>query len=305
MTDLPLAASFAPASHDDWVKKAQLALKGVSLDKLTKPSRDGIAIRPLYARSETPAIAARAGGVAWQLVQRVDAGDPVAANGFALEDLQGGANALAVQSGLAQWEIVQAGQAELVAPGRYRLTRLLRGQRGTEAAMGNPTSHGARVVVLDGAVVQLPIGEAELGLPWNWRIGPAMRSPSDETFAAVSFTPQGIGLRPFRPAHLRVLRQADGALAIRWVRRTRDLAGDNWTLPEVPLGETAERYDLEIFHPSGALLRSVIGLAEPQFIYTAAMIAADLADAAPRLTVRVCQIGRLGRGAFAEVTQQL
>lgn len=96
MTDLPLAASFAPASHEDWVKKAQLALKGVSLDKLTKPSRDGIPIAPLYARSETPAIAARAGGVAWQLVQRVDAGDPVVANGFALEDLQGGANALAL-----------------------------------------------------------------------------------------------------------------------------------------------------------------------------------------------------------------
>ena len=132
-----------------------------------------------------------------------------------------------------------------------------------------------------------------------------MRSPSDETFAAASFTPQGIGLRPFRPAHLRVLRQADGALAIRWIRRTRDLAGDNWTLPEVPLGETAERYDLEIVHPSGALLRSVTGLAEPQFIYTAAMISADLADAAPSLTVRVCQIDRLGRGALVEVSHQL
>ena len=96
MTDLPLAASFAPASYEDWVKKAELALKGASLDKLTKPSRDGIPIRPLYARSETPAIAARAGGLAWQLVQRVDAADPVMANGFALEDLQGGANALAL-----------------------------------------------------------------------------------------------------------------------------------------------------------------------------------------------------------------
>jgi methylmalonyl-CoA mutase len=96
MTDLPLAASFAPASHHDWVKKAELALKGASLDKLTKPSRDGIPIAPLYDRSETPAIAARAGGLAWQLVQRVDAGDPVTANAFALEDLLGGANALAL-----------------------------------------------------------------------------------------------------------------------------------------------------------------------------------------------------------------
>ena len=46
--------------------------------------------------------------------------------------LLGGANALAVETGPGQWEIVQAGAAELIAPGRYRLTRLLRGQRGTD-----------------------------------------------------------------------------------------------------------------------------------------------------------------------------
>jgi hypothetical protein len=63
--------------------------------------------------------------------------------------LFGGANALAVETAPGIWEIVQAGAAELIAPGRYRLTRLLRGQRGTEAAMGNPAPAGARVVMLD------------------------------------------------------------------------------------------------------------------------------------------------------------
>ena len=63
--------------------------------------------------------------------------------------LFGGANALALETGPGLWEIIQAGTAELVAPGRYRLTRLLRGQRGTEHAMGNPTPAGARIVLLD------------------------------------------------------------------------------------------------------------------------------------------------------------
>ena len=58
-------------------------------------------------------------------------------------------NAFAVESAPGVWEIVQAGAAELLAPGRYRLTRLLRGQRGTEGAIGNPALAGARVVVLD------------------------------------------------------------------------------------------------------------------------------------------------------------
>ncbi len=117
--------------------------------------------------------------------------------------LLGGANALAVETGAGQWEIVQAGDAELIAPGRYRLTRLLRGQRGTEGAMVSMVPTGARVVVLDTAVATLPISEADLGLPWNWRIGPASKPVSDETFVATSFTPEGAGLRPFSVAPCR------------------------------------------------------------------------------------------------------
>ena len=98
--------------------------------------------------------------------------------------LVGGANAFAVESAPGVWEVLRGSQAELLAPGRYQLTRLLRGQRGTEWAMGDPTPAGARVVVLDAALAALPIGEAELGLPATWRIGPALRPPSDESYVA-------------------------------------------------------------------------------------------------------------------------
>jgi len=135
--------------------------------------------------------------------------------------LFGGANALAVETAPSIWKIVQAGAAELIAPGRYRLTRLLRGQRGTEAAMGNPTPAGARVVVLDSALAPLPIAEADLGLPWNWRVGPAARAVSHASYTALAFTPFGRGLVPFAPVHLaqpwRVAR-SPGDLTIRWTR---------------------------------------------------------------------------------------
>jgi len=58
--------------------------------------------------------------------------------------LLGGANALALETASGVWEIVQAGAADLIAPGRYQLTRLLRGQRGTEAALANPAPAGCR-----------------------------------------------------------------------------------------------------------------------------------------------------------------
>jgi hypothetical protein len=76
--------------------------------------------------------------------------------------LFGGANALAIESATGTWEIVQAGTAELIAPGRYRLTRLLRGQRGTEGAMGSPAPAGTRVVVLDDSLASLPNAAADL-----------------------------------------------------------------------------------------------------------------------------------------------
>jgi hypothetical protein len=87
------------------------------------------------------------------------------------------------------WEVLQAGSAELVGPGRYRLTRLLRGQRGTEGAMGNPAPAGARVVLLDEALASLPIAEAELGLPATWRIGPASLPWTDATYTGVRSSP--------------------------------------------------------------------------------------------------------------------
>ena len=163
--------------------------------------------------------------------------------------LFGGANALAVESTLGKWEIVQAGGAELIAPGRYRLTRLLRGQRGTEAAMGNPSPAGARVAVLDSALASLPIAEADLGLPWNWRIGPAARAVSDVSYTALAFTPAGRGLVPFAPVHIgqpwRTAR-SPGDLTIRWTRRSRALVADAWEQVEVPLAEDFESYDVQI-----------------------------------------------------------
>ena len=162
--------------------------------------------------------------------------------------LFGGANALAIESTSGVWEIVQAGAAELLAPGRYRLTRLLRGQRGTEGAMGNPAPAGARVVVLDESLASLPLAEADLGIPWNWRIGPASRPVSDETYVAQAFTPEGVGLRPFSVAHVEQpwrKPRAPGDLTIRWTRRSRALSADSWGGLEVPLGEELEAYEVD------------------------------------------------------------
>ncbi len=224
--------------------------------------------------------------------------------------LFGGANPLAVESAPGRWEIVQAGHAELIAPGRYRLTRLLRGQRGTEQAMGNPTSAGARAVLLNEALIPLPIPEADLGMPFNWRIGPARHPVSSDTFAAISFTPEGAGLRPFSPVHIEQpwrRSHVPGDLTIRWTRRSRDLSADSWQGMEVPLGEEQESYEIRIM--DGAAVKRTLTSNVPSALYTAAQQAADwgaLLTPGDSLTIRLCQLSsRIGRGTAITTTLYL
>ncbi|MBA3911878.1 MAG: hypothetical protein C0524_18865 [Rhodobacter sp.] len=223
--------------------------------------------------------------------------------------LFGGANVLAVESAPGTWEVVQAGAAELIAPSRYRLTRLLRGQRGTEAAMGNPTPPGTKVVVLDSALAPLPIAEADLGLPWNWRIGPAARAVNDASYTALAFTPAGRGLVPFAPVHVaqpwRTAR-SPGDLTIRWTRRSRALVADAWEQVEVPLAEDLESYDVQIL--DGAVVKRTLTSTTTSVLYTAAQQTADWgAPFGPgqTLAIRIYQLSnRLGRGDLATVTLQ-
>jgi len=112
---------------------------------------------------------------------------------------------------------------------------------------------------------------------------------------ALAFTPNGRGLMPFAPAQARMRREANGDLAIRWLRRDRALAADSWVLAEVPLSEAAEIYDLEILNAS-TVVRTVTGLTTPTFTWTAAMQTADFGGPVRSVDVRIYQIGALGRG---------
>ena len=221
--------------------------------------------------------------------------------------LFGGANALAVEASPGVWEIVQAGTADLLAPGRYRLTRLLRGQRGTEGAMGNPATAGARVVVLDSTLAPLPVALGDIGLPWNWRIGPASRPVSDETYVAQTLAPEGVGLRPFSVAHVEQpwrRPRTPGDLTIRWTRRSRALSAESWGAVEVPLTEELEAYEVEIL--DGATVKRVLSTATTSAVYTAAQQTADWgAPLSPgdMLDIRIFQLSALvGRGAPKTVT---
>jgi methylmalonyl-CoA mutase len=96
MTDIAFSADFPAATEAQWREAALRALKGGDFErKLVSRTADGIAIQPLYAKSDG-AIVARAAPGPWRIAQRIDLPAPDMANAQALDDLAGGADMLAL-----------------------------------------------------------------------------------------------------------------------------------------------------------------------------------------------------------------
>jgi hypothetical protein len=62
----------------------------------------------------------------------------------------------------------------------------LRGQFGTEDAMVTHLASGARFVVADTTVQRDPVLLSEIGLPFQWRIGPASLPVADDILMLIA-----------------------------------------------------------------------------------------------------------------------
>jgi hypothetical protein len=199
-----------------------------------------------------------------------------------LDDLSvlGGANALAVQNADGDWEVLQFENAALTAPGQWTLTKLLRGQAGTEGAMRAPVAAGARVVVLNSALKQLDIAQDQYALPFNYLWGPPDKPISDPAWQSAAEQFAGVGLRPFAPCQLNAI-HAGADLALSWIRRDRSPGSDSWDQTEIAMSEAAESYDVEILDAAGVVKRTFPSLPSAAVTYTAAQIATDFPGGLP------------------------
>ena len=214
--------------------------------------------------------------------------------------LEGG-NAAALQNAGGGWEILQFAHAELVEGNTYRLSRLLRGQLGSDAAMAAPLPAGARFVLLDSQLVPIASGLDALARPMQLRVVASGQSHDDPAAVALEVTPGATALKPLAPVHVAAHRMSDG-VQVSWVRRTR-IDGDGWGV-EVPLGEETEAYTVDIL--SGSTVVRTIASSTPQALYAAADELADFGSAQTSLHIRVAQLSATaGAGYAAEVTLAL
>ncbi|WP_113911730.1 baseplate multidomain protein megatron [Roseovarius dicentrarchi] len=212
------------------------------------------------------------------------------------DDLLGGGNLCAIGNGVTDgWELVQFRDAVLVGPDTYMLSHRLRGQLGTEAAGEAGWGEGSFLVMLNGIPDQINLSDTMRRRAQHYRIGPAGRPVDDPSFQHEIIAFEGVGLRPYSPAHLRAVRRPGGGIDLSWIRRTR-IDGDRWDTPDVPLGEESESYVLRILK-DGAVLRETV-LSAPQWRYEVAAQTADGADLP--FEVQVAQVSaKFGAGVLA------
>jgi hypothetical protein len=301
LLDLPLAGDTASA-HAPWIAAAATPWPGaLALNRRSGPSAfsfNRLIETPATMGFLTSALARgplHAFDRANAFTVRLTSG---ALSSAGAEELLQGANAAAVGSPETGFEIIQFAEAQLVAPDSYRISFLLRGERGSSPEMAALRPAGQRFVLLDEAVVQPELALAQAGLPQEWRIGPAQYDLGRAQLT-LNHTGRRLGLRPLSPCHARAVREG-GDVVFSWIRRSR-IEGDGWDQGEIPLAEEQEAYRVEIMH--GAAVKRAVTVNAPRFRYAAAQIAVDFGADPRRFTLRVAQVSTVfGPGAMLERT---
>lgn len=181
---------------------------------------------------------------------------------------------------------------------RYELSRLVRGDRGTEAFMDEHET-GEVFLLLDSAVKPVPYRLGYINTPFEIRA----QTDGEDTFS-VAVQPQARNLWPYSPYLADGARNEAGDLTITWERRSRYSSSTFWTTGQGPiLGEGSERYDLEVLNGAGAVVRTLTDLTARSTVYTATEATADGLTPGDPVTVRIyMKSDVVNRGYPLEVT---
>jgi len=159
-------------------------------------------------------------------------------------------------------ELVQFGRAEPLGGARWRLSQLLRGRRGTEAAAGVQMVGERFVLIEAGAARAFDLPVSVLGR----EVRVIASGVGDDAPVETRCVMRGASVVPPSPVHLRFFSEADGSATVRWTRRSR--AGWRWIDGvDAPLAEEVEAYRVTV--TAGGTSRDV-DVAEPFVSITAA-----------------------------------
>lgn len=212
-----------------------------------------------------------------------------------LLNLLNGGNALAYGAN-GRWEIIGAMTSTPGGGNAYVLSNLLRGRFGTEWAMGLHVI-GDTVVLLDATDLQwLAMDSSAISQARLYRaitFGNDIGTDGDR-----SFTYSAVNLMPIEPIALTGNRNpSSNDWTLTWIRRART-DGEWRDAVDAPLGETSERYEIDIY-ASGAYasVKRTIATTSPAAAYSSADQVTDFGSNQSTLYLKIYQMSAVvGRG---------
>jgi hypothetical protein len=213
-----------------------------------------------------------------------------------------GANAAAMGAD-GRWEIIQFATATQITPTQWQLSRLLRGRRGTEYAMGSSQAGDQFVMVSTGDLVRVPMNVSQIGGSYVYKV--VSVGAAFSTGNTYDFISRGTALVPFSPVDAHANFVSDGDIEISWTRRDR-LGETLMSGMDIPLSDFPESFQVDIVEAphspsSPAVVFRTLATGTTSALYTAAQFATDYAGESPHspetIYVRIYQMSlTMGRG---------
>lgn len=202
-----------------------------------------------------------------------------------------------------RWEIMSVQVCTLVSGSSYTLKDMLRGQYGTEWAMGLHVNGDALILLdtIDTALIAM--GSGMIGLSWLYRGITADRDISTDTNR--TFTYRGVNLMPLSPVNLTgSIDPSTFDWTLSLIPRTRENAAWKDSI-DAPIGELSQSYQIDVFS-SGAyttLKRTISSSSATAIPYSSADQVTDFGSNQSTLYLKVYQLSSaVGRGYPLTVT---
>ncbi len=283
-------AVFAAGASPGWRRAALLT------------SNDGGASWADAGQTAAPAIIGRSVGAlapgSSQLADRINAVDVDLLNSaMALSDANDGQLLAGANLAMIGGELIQFASAVPISPGRWRLSGLLRGRRGTEFAIAGHSASEPFALIEAGSITLIDADRALPGVQvMAMGIGDAI-APPVATVASV-----GAATRPLAPVQVKPVSLASGDVQISWIRRSR--GGWRWIDGlDAPIAEEREAYRISLLPNAGP--PRIVDTVLPTFIYASADRAADVLAGATQITFLISQIGTRSLSLPATLTLSL
>ncbi len=194
-----------------------------------------------------------------------------------------------------RWEIIAAMNVILQSDDDYLLFDFLRGQMGTEWATGLHSTGDTIVLLNSDDLVFLSTSSGYIGVDRDYRgitVGDDINSDNSLTFSY-----DGVNLEPLSPCQLTGSRHpTNNDWTIVWTRRSRYAGWRN--LADIPLGETTESYEIEVYS-SGTYttLKRTLTSTTQTVQYTSAQQVTDFGSNQSTIYLKIYQLSSVvGRG---------